>query len=154
MGHLPLPLIVAIRGVESALAAIALMAVGTPLSCGDDRVSVNERIFVKQGASLQYNGGGCITVQLGGSSSLGPPPLVGSDFEVTEGEEANDVVVQVFSDKALLASRRYNEATLWSGAVDEFTVTTHAGGSYLLRYWGGSCAPLDADIDPDSGPSR
>ena len=136
--------------LKNALVAVALMGLGAPLSCGHDLVSINERIFVKKGDSLQYNGGGCMTVQLGGSSSLGPRPLVGSDFEVTEGEDANGVVVQVFSDKALLASRRYNEATLWSGAVDEFAVTTHAGGSYLLRYWGGSCAPLDADIDPDS----
>jgi hypothetical protein len=152
MGLLPVPRIVVIcRVFKDALAAVVLMAMGTPLSCGHDLVSVNERIFVKKGASLQYNGGGCMTVQLGGSGSLAPRPLVGSDFEVTEGEDANDVVVQVFSDNALLVSRRYNEATLWSGAVDEFTVTTHAGGSYLLRYWGGSCASLDADIDPDSG---
>jgi hypothetical protein len=77
--------------------------------------------------------------------------LVGSDFEVIEGEDADVVVVQVFSERELLASRRYNEAILRSGTVDEFAVTTHGSRSYVLRYWGGSCAPLDAGIDPDSG---
>jgi hypothetical protein len=75
----------------------------------------------------------------------------GSDFEVTEGANADAVVVQVFSDTDLLESRRYDEAMLRSGSVDEFTVTTHAGRSYVLRYWGGSCASFDATVDADSG---
>jgi hypothetical protein len=128
------------------------MAVATSLSCGQDLVTVNERIFVKTDDTWQYNGGGCMTAPLGGSSARAPrPPVQGSDFEVTEGEDASNFVVQVFSDGDLLASRHYSEATLRSGAVDEFTVMTHAGGSYMLRYWGGVCASLDADIDPDSG---
>jgi hypothetical protein len=36
-------------------------------------------------------------------------------------------------------------------SVDEFMVTTQAGRSYVLQYWGGSCASFDATIDPDSG---
>ena len=164
MGLLPVFRIVAIRGVlKRALVAVAMTAAGTSLSCGQDLVAVNDRIFVKAGGTWQYNGGGCMTVQLGGSSSLAPSPLggsssvgtasQGSDFEVSGGGDANDVVVQVFSDNQLLVTRFYDEAMLRSGTVDEFTVTTHAGGSYMLRYWGGSCAPLDADIDPnlDSG---
>jgi hypothetical protein len=150
MGLLPVSRIV--RGVlTNALAAVALTVVGTSLSCGQDLVTVNERIFVKAGDTWQYSGGGCMTAPLGGSSARAPRPVQASDFEVTEGEDASNFVVQVFSDGDLLASRHYNEATLRSGAVDEFTVTTHAGSRYMLRYWGGVCASLDADIDPDSG---
>jgi hypothetical protein len=121
------------------------------LSCGRDFVGLNERVFVKEGDSLNFNGGGCMTMQLGSSRPLASPPVEGSDFEVTEGANADAVVVQVFSDTDLLASRRYDEAMLRSGSVDEFTVTTHAGRSYVLRYWGGNCASFDATVDADSG---
>jgi hypothetical protein len=146
-----------IGGLHKNTLTAALAVVGMSLSsCGHDLVTVNERIFVRKGGSLQYNGGGCMTMQLGGSSSPAPrspapPPLEGSDFEVTEGEDANEVVVQVFSDNQLLVTRRYGEATLRSGTVDEFTVATHESSVYVLRYWGGTCAPLDADVELDSG---
>ena len=48
------------------------------------------------------------------------------------------------SDQQLLASRTYGVAMLRSGKLDEFTVTTHSGVVYVLRYWGGTCADLDA----------
>jgi hypothetical protein len=92
-----------------------------------------------------------MTMQLGSSRPIAPSPVEGSDFEVTEGTNADVVAVQVFSDTELLANRQYDEAMLRSGTVDEFTVTTHAGRSYVLRYWGGSCASFDATIDSDSG---
>jgi hypothetical protein len=134
------------------LAAVALTGAGMSfLSCGRDLVSLNERVFVKEADSLNFNGGGCMTMPLGGSRPIASPPVEGSDFEVTEGANADAVVVQVFSDTDLLESRRYDEAMLRSGSVDEFTVTTHAGRSYVLRYWGGSCASFDATVDADSG---
>ena len=52
--------------------------------------------------------------------------------------------MRVFSDDELLTSRRYDEAMLASGKVDEFSVMTHLGVVYTLRHWGGSCA-LGAD---------
>jgi hypothetical protein len=143
----------AIRGVlKSTLAAVALTAVGISLvSCGRDLVGLNERVLVKEGKTLNIHGGGCTTMQLGSSRPIAPSPVEGSDFEVTEGTNADVVVVQVFSDTELLANRQYDEAMLRSGTVDEFTVTTHAGRNYVLRHWGGSCASFDATIDSDSG---
>jgi len=144
----------AISGVpKSALAAVALTVVGIScVSCGRDLASLNERVFVKEGDSLHFNGGGCMIMQLGDSRPIAPSPVEGSDFEVTEGTNADVVVVQVFSDTELLSSRRYDEAMLRSGTVDEFTVTTHAGRSYVLQYWGRSCASFDATLDSDLGP--
>lgn len=150
----PTPRDMAISGVlKSTLAAVALTAVGMSLSsCGRDLVSLNERIFVKEGETRSFNGGGCMTMQLGGSRPIAAPPVEGSDFEVAEGANADVVVVQVFSDTELLASRRYDEVMLRSGTLDEFTVTTHAGHSYVLQYWGGSCGSFDATVDADAGP--
>ena len=137
---------------SSGALALALAALtGSLSSCGRDLVGLNERIFVREGDSLNFNGGGCMTMQLPSSGSGAHSPVEGSDFEVTEGANADAMVVRVFSDMDLLASRRYDEATLRSGTVDEFAVTTHAGRRYLLRYWGGSCASLDGTLDVDSG---
>jgi hypothetical protein len=140
----------AVGHVQRAVSRFAAYSLGavvgiSHLSCTRnlETVTVNERVFSRNGDSLQFNGGRCKTLQLGSSRSFEPRPLEGSDFEVTEGEEADGMVVQVFSDAELLISRRYDEATLRSGAVDEFTVTTHAGRVYVLRYWDGRCAPLD-----------
>ncbi len=101
---------------------------------------------------VQLGGSGPLALSPSGGGSVGTASQ-GSDFAVSEGGDANDVPVQVFSDNQLLVTRRYDEAFLRSGTVDEFTVTTHAGGSYFLRYWGGSCDPLDADteLNSDSG---
>src|SRR5688572_430283 len=52
--------------------------------------------------------------------------------------------VRVFSGQQLLQSRSYNAAWLRSGQVDEFDVTTQTNALYILRYWGGTCADLDA----------
>jgi hypothetical protein len=116
MGLLPVSRIAAIHVVlKRALAAVAMTAVGTSLSCEQDMVAVNNRIFVKDGDVWRYNGGGCMTAQLGGSNSLAPTPSgggsvgtasQGSDFEVSEGGDGSDVVVQVFSDNQLLLTRR------------------------------------------------
>jgi hypothetical protein len=76
----------------------------------------------------------------GGSSSGGGP----GEFSVTEGPDGDAFMVRVFSDQQLLASRTYGVAMLRSGRLDEFTVTTHSGAVYVLRYWGGTCPDLDA----------
>lgn len=45
--------------------------------------------------------------------------------------------VVVSSDYEELARRKYGEKQLESGGRDEFTITTHAGRTYELAYWGG-----------------
>ena len=61
-------------------------------------------------------------------------------MRVLLGPDGDSFLVRVFSDDELLTSRRYDEATLVSGKVDEFSVTTHLGVVYTLCHWGGSCA--------------
>jgi hypothetical protein len=57
---------------------------------------------------------------------------------------------RIFSESDMLAERRYSEAVLASGRVDEFSVTTHAGVVYTLRYCGGHvCTALAADASPE-----
>ena len=140
-----------VRGFLGFTGFVVLVAIGMSLpSCAHDRVTVNQRMFLREGGRLKYEGGGCSFMELGGSSSA-PAPMKGSDFQTTESQDGDVVLEQVFSDTELLASRRYDEAFLNSARVDEFTVKTHAGKDYVLRYWGGSCAPLDAGIDGGSG---
>ena len=60
-------------------------------------------------------------------------------LNVAEGAVGEAFVVHVFSDHDLLTSRSYDESMLESGQVDQFSVTTHSGAVYTLRYWGGAC---------------
>jgi len=71
------------------------------------------------------------------------------DISVAEGPEGLAFVVRVFSGQELLATRAYTVGMLRSGRVDEFMVTAQSGAVYVFRYWGGSCANLDAS-SPDS----
>jgi hypothetical protein len=135
-----------IFGARRFTVSVALVAIGMS-SCAHDRVTVNQQMFLREGGRLKYEGGGCSSMELGGSGPA-PAPMKGSDFQTTESQDGDVVLEQVFSDTELLASRRYDAAFLNSAKVDEFTVKTHAGKDYVLRYWGGSCAPLlDAGID-------
>jgi len=70
-------------------------------------------------------------------------------ISVAEGPEGLAFVVRVFSGQELLATRAYTVGMLRSGRVDEFMVTAQSGAVYVFRYWGGSCANLDAS-SPDS----
>ena len=125
--------------------SIAVVALSGPAllcaSCASgDRFTVNEAIFLHVGSGLESRGEGCSQVSLpgsGGASDAGPHA---GDFNFTEGPDGDAFLVRVYSDQDLLTSRRYDEAMLASGRVDEFSVTTHAGAVYTLRYWGGACA--------------
>jgi hypothetical protein len=131
---------------RKSLIAAALGVLGlSSASCSSGTLfTVNEAIYLHDGTSLSSKGDGCANVTLpgsGGADNTGP--RVG-DFNFTEGADGDTYLVRVFSDKDLLTSRRYDEAMLASGHVYEFSVTTHAGAVYTLRYWGGPCA-LSAD---------
>jgi hypothetical protein len=139
-----------VRGVFGFTALVVLQF--QLLSCAPaTRVTVNSRMFVQEGSHLTYQGGGCTFMELGGPSRSPPAPMKDSDFQTTESVDGDVVLEQVLSDTDVLASRRYDEAFLNSSKVDEFSVKTHAGKEYVLRFWGGSCAPLDAGIDGGSG---
>ena len=116
-------------------------------SSAQNHYTVNSVAFLHEGQNLVFRGGGCSFVALpgaGGADDLGP--RVG-DFNVTEGPDGDAYLVRVFSNEELLAIRRYDEAMLSSGKVDEFDVTTQAHAVYTLRYWGGACTALDASAE-------
>jgi hypothetical protein len=129
-----------------SLTAAAFLVLG--LSSGScspgERFTVNEAIVRHVGNTLTPAGSGCANITLPGSGGAdNSGPRVG-DFSVTEGPDVDAYLVRVFSDQDLLAERRYGEAMLVSGSVDEFSVTTHKGAVYTLRCWGGPCS-LGAD---------
>jgi hypothetical protein len=114
-------------------------------SSGTD-VSIASETYLHKGNSLVYAGGGCEHLKLPGSGGAEPRPRIG-DFNMQEGPDGDTFLVQVFSDQDLLALRRYDESMLQSGKVDEFTITTHLGAIYTLRYWGGPCTSPPNDLD-------
>ncbi len=128
------------RRWESLLTVAPALLGLSLLSCSPaNRFTVNEAIYLHEGDALASRGDGCTSVTLpGAGGALNAGPHTG-DFEVAEGPDGDTYLVRVFSNQDLLASRRYDEAMLTSGTVDEFSVTTHAGEVYTLRYWGGPC---------------
>jgi hypothetical protein len=126
-----------------SLAVAALVIAGhLSVSCSmrQDRVTVNEVAYLHDGQNLAFRGGGCAYVLLPGSGGLDDRGPRAGDFNFTEGPDGDTYLVRVFSDQELLTWRRYDEAMLASGKIDEFSVTTHSGAVYTLRYWGGPCA--------------
>jgi hypothetical protein len=137
------------HGRKSLIAAVLAVLGGSSASCSSGtRYTVNEAIYLHDGQSLASRSGGCTYVTLPGSGGAdNVEPRVG-DFNVAEGPDGDTYLVRVFSDRDLLASRRYDEAMLASEHVDEFSLTTHTGAVYTLRYWGGPCAlGADGSID-------
>ena len=122
------------------------------LSCGAADtvpVTVNERMFLRMGDTLISQGGGCMSFALPASSGGEASGGGNGDISGAEGPEGLAFVIRVFSGQELLATRAYTVGMLRSGRVDEFMVTAQSGAVYVFRYWGGSCANLDAS-SPDS----
>jgi hypothetical protein len=120
-------------------------------SCSsEDKYVVNQAEWIHQGQALVPVGAwGCSKITLPGTSNGGPTAHVG-DFNFTEGDDGDSYVVKVYTDSDLLTERSYSEATLAAGTVDEFSVTTHSGAVYTLRFWGGHvCTPLDLDASAE-----
>jgi hypothetical protein len=133
--------------LRGSLAAAALaMTVQLSASCSSqgDRFTINELIDRHERADLVFAGSGCAEVSLPGAGGADDTRPRAGDFNFSEGPDGDSFLVRVFSDDELLTSRRYDETMLASGKVDEFSVTTHLGVVYTLRYWGGLC-PLGAD---------
>jgi hypothetical protein len=136
--------------VDFAHVFAAGMLLGTVASCssGTD-VSISSEMYLHTQDGLAYAGGGCMHLKLPASGGAAPGVRNG-DINLQEGPDGDSFLVQVFSDEEPLAVRRYDQATLQSGAVDDFTVTTHARAVYTFRYWGGPCTlpPNDLDAAP------
>jgi hypothetical protein len=125
-----------------ALAAIALACVALVSCSSGTRYIVNEQQYMHDGQNLVPAGSGCSDITLpgsGGADNTGPRA---GDFNFAEGADGDSYLVRVFSNQVLLVTRRYDEATLASGRVDEFSVTTQGGAVYTLRYWGGPCTAM------------
>jgi hypothetical protein len=133
----------------SKLLATATLLVAAPLSAScssqTDHFTVNEAAYLHDGATLAFRGGGCSFISLPGSGGADDRGAGAGDFNFTEGPDGDTFLVRVFSDQELLIERRYTETMLASGTVDEFSVKTHAGAVYTLRYWGGPCKAPGAD---------
>ena len=124
--------------------ATAALVAAVSLSCSSgEKVVINERMFLREGETLVPKGGGCLWMRLpsSGGGSLG---FGHADISVHESAEGDAFVVRVFSEQQLLQTRSYDAAWLRSGQVDEFEVTTQGSALYVFRYWGGTCADLDA----------
>jgi hypothetical protein len=141
------------RELLSALAVAMWGASRAACSAGEGpRVSVtmNEAVFRNDGATRVPAGSGCESAMLPAGHAGEPPPnLRAGDFSHSEGTDGDAFLVEVFSDTELLATHRYDVPMLQSRRVDEFTVVTHAGATYTLRYWGGPClvtAVTDASV--------
>ena len=137
-GRMVKPFLISLGVMAASVAAVSMC------SCSDgEPVTVNERMLLREGDTLVPKGGGCVSMKLPGSGGASAGGGTG-DISVTEGPEESDFVVRVFSDQELLTTRSYGVAMLRAAQVDEFTVTTHSGAVYVLRYWGGACTNLDA----------
>jgi len=123
-----------LRYVAGAALGVTFVALAS-CSSGEKYV-FNEAEYLHQGQTLVPAGSGCSDVTLP-SSSNGPEGAHVGDFNFSEGAEGDSYVVRVYSDADLLTERRYPEAMIAAGDVDEFSVTTHAGAVYTLRFWGG-----------------
>ena len=137
------------RWLASAAFGCGLLVLAS-CSSGDKYV-FNEAMWIHQGQTLVPAGGwGCSRVTLPGTSNGNDRISHIGDFNFTEGDEGDSYVVKVYSDADLLTERSYSEATLAAGTVDEFSVTTHSGAVYTLRFWGGHvCTALDLDASPE-----
>ncbi|HEX8791339.1 MAG TPA: hypothetical protein VF765_10355 [Polyangiaceae bacterium] len=115
-----------------------------------DKFVFNEAEFVHQGQMLMPAISGCQLITLPGTSHVDDPgPHIG-DFNTTEGADGDAYVVKVYSDTELLTQRSYSESTLAAGTVDEFSVTTHSGAVYTLRFWGGHvCTVVGLDASAE-----
>jgi hypothetical protein len=125
------------------------MALVTYGCSSSTEVSISSENYLHQGETLKYAGGGCQHLKLPSSGGAKPGQHIG-DFNMQEGPDGDTFLVRVFSDDELLATRRYDEPMLQSGKVDEFTVTTHLGSTYTLRYWGGPCSNPPNDLGASS----
>jgi hypothetical protein len=128
--------------------SVAALGLAPLLSCSSGRrYTVNEAWYLHSGDMLVPKGSGCSYIELPGSSGAPDGPHPG-DFAVVEGPDGDAFEVRVFSDEALLAERRLDEAQLASGNVYELAVTTHSGAVFTLKYWGGACS-LEVDGGAD-----
>jgi hypothetical protein len=133
-----------------ASTALACSVIVLASCSSEDKYVFNEAEFVHQGQALMLVGGGCSNITLPGTSNGNDRLSHIGDFNFTEGDEGDAYVVKVYTDSDLLVERSYSEATLASGKMDEFSVTTHSGAVYTLRFWGGHvCTELDRDASAE-----
>lgn len=110
--------------------------------CGSNDVYVMFERFELKDDERVPAGAGCeiaIPHGLGSpkvSSQSGTASPAG-DFAVSEQQDGDAFLVVVSSNSEEIERRRYSEKRLLSGKHDTFMVTTHAGHTYELSYWGG-----------------
>jgi hypothetical protein len=138
-------------GKRIAIGALtALCAVGA--GCSDDLWVTSENVELVDGKPKGGPGGSCRIVFGGRFGEPDDAELSGGtpdrDFYYTESREGDAYVVVIRSQSKELARREYSEVQLRSGKRDQFTVTTLAGYTYQLTYWGGSeCGLPDVEAE-------
>lgn len=124
----------------AACAGLLLCTLG--VGCGNDLFVMGE-LHELVGETRKLAVSSCTPID-----ERGPVPVSRSgpggsgDLVVTQRIAGDSFLVVVTSDDDELARRKYGEEQIESGDRDEFTVTTHAGRTYELAYWGGhKCTP-------------
>jgi len=139
------------RWLPGVCLLVALVGNG---GCGrGDLYLMSERHELQEDGTRVFSGGGCmLAIERGfgasDSTSSGGGGTVDGDFVEQHESDADGFHVVLRSGDIELARRDYGVQFLASGAVDRFQVTTQAGKSYELAYWGGD--DCDASHVPPS----
>jgi len=116
------------------------------VGCGDELYAMSE-LYEIDGGTRQHALSSCTPLgERGSTPSAQGGPAGSRDLVVKHDIVGDSLLVVVTSDDDELARRKYGEKQLASGERDEFTVTTHAGRTYELTYWGGrECEPPESE---------
>lgn len=119
----------------AACAGLLLCTLG--VGCGNDLFVMGE-LYEIVGETRKFALSSCTPFDERGPVPVSESGMGGSrDIVVAQRMAGDSFLVVVTSDEAELTRRKYGEKQLESGERDEFTVTTHAGRTYELAYWGG-----------------
>jgi hypothetical protein len=119
----------------AACAGLLLCTLG--VGCGADLYVMGE-LYEIEGETRKHAVSSCTPLEKRGPEASGRSGPGGSrDLVVNHSMAGDSFLVVVTSDDRELARRKYGEKRLESGERDEFSVTTRAGRTYELAYWGG-----------------
>jgi hypothetical protein len=124
-----------------------LMVVSLGCSTGD-LVTFNQRLFAAD--SMESQGGGCSTFELGGTSGTSGGGGTALDLFVSMRQTDEALIIEVLRGPVVISSKTYDVPFFRAGIVDEYIAASPSGSRLLLRHWGAmgghdKCTPLDQD---------
>jgi hypothetical protein len=125
----------------------ALMVVSLGCSNGE-LVTFNQRLFAAD--SMESQGGGCSTFEIGGTDGQAGGGGTALDLFVSMKETDDALIVEVLRGPVVISSKTYGVPFFRAGTVDEYIAASSSGSRLLLRHWGtlgghDTCTPLDQD---------